>query len=105
MVLSHFLFNKLYMEQSAFEGFFKELYPSLVNYAGRVLNDRNAGEEVVQTVFTNLWLKKDSITLTTPTIEIVGFLGQARSTLPPYVHKGIVLPSLYFSQHSSLCYV
>ncbi len=65
MVLSHFLFNKLYMEQSAFEGFFKELYPSLVNYAGRVLNDRNAGEEVVQTVFTNLWLKKDSITIKT----------------------------------------
>lgn len=45
-----FYSNKLYVEQSAFESFFRELYPALVNYAGRILNDRNAGEEVVDRV-------------------------------------------------------
>jgi len=39
--------------------------------------------------------------LTTPTIKTAGFLGQACSTLLPYVHKGIVLPFLYLSQHSN----
>ena len=33
--------------------------------------------------------------LTTPTIKMVGFLGQAWPNGLLYVHKGIVLPSLY----------
>ena len=48
--------------------------------------------------------RTEPLKLTTSTTKVAGFLGQARSNLPLYAHKGIVLPSLCLEQHSNPCY-
>ncbi len=44
-----------------FESLFREYYEQLCQWAYQYLNDRDASEEVVQDLFYNIWLKRESI--------------------------------------------
>jgi RNA polymerase sigma-70 factor (ECF subfamily) len=45
-------------DEAAFETVFHQLYPALVGYATRLLGDQPAAEDVVQTVFVELWERR-----------------------------------------------
>lgn len=49
----------------AFEKIFKASYPSLVQYAWKILNDREDAEEMVQQVFVTVWEKRKEINVQT----------------------------------------
>lgn len=48
---------------SDFEQLFKAHYKLLYNAANKILDDRDASEDVVQDVFLKLWSKKDELTI------------------------------------------
>ena len=50
---------------AAFEMLFKTYYKSLCNYAYTFIRDREEAEEVVQSAFTNVWEKRDSLSIHT----------------------------------------
>lgn len=50
---------------AAFEMLFRTYYQSLCNYAYTFVRDREEAEEIVQTTFTNMWEKRDSMTIHT----------------------------------------
>lgn len=50
---------------AAFEMLFRTYYKSLCNYAYTFIRDREEAEEVVQSAFTNVWEKRDSLSIHT----------------------------------------
>ena len=50
---------------AAFEMLFSTYYQSLCNYAYTFVRDREEAEEVVQSAFTNVWEKRDSLSIHT----------------------------------------
>ncbi len=48
--------------EQGFTYFFTSLYPSLVYYAGRILNDRAAAEDIVEESFIKIWERHTSFT-------------------------------------------
>lgn len=50
---------------AAFEMLFRTYYQSLCNYAYTFVRDREEAEEVVQNVFTNVWEKRDNLSIHT----------------------------------------
>lgn len=50
-------------DKNAFNILFKSYYKGLVVYANTYLNDLTKSEEVVQDIFTKIWLEKDSIVI------------------------------------------
>ncbi len=51
-------------DEQAFEKTFRQYYPRLCNYAGSLLKDEEEAEEVVQTVFVNIWEKREDLEIT-----------------------------------------
>lgn len=51
-------------DSAAFERLFREHYRSLCAYAYTLLKDKDEAEEVVQTVFYNLWNKRQTLNIT-----------------------------------------
>lgn len=59
-----FLWYKIKLgDQKAFGLLFRELFPSLCNFAQRILNNLPESEETVQDVFIHLWQNKEKINL------------------------------------------
>jgi RNA polymerase sigma-70 factor, ECF subfamily len=59
-----FLWYKIKLgDQKAFSLLFRELFPSLCNFAQRMLNNLPESEETVQDVFIHLWQNKEKINL------------------------------------------
>lgn len=50
---------------AAFEMLFRTYYQSLCNYAYTFVRDREEAEEVVQSTFTNVWEKRDNLSIHT----------------------------------------
>ena len=48
-------------DKSAYEKLFKSYYAPLCRYAGSLIKDPDEAEEVVQTVFFNIWNKRESL--------------------------------------------
>lgn len=49
-------------KEQGFTYFFTSLYPALVYYAGRILNDRAAAEDVVEESFIKIWERHSNFT-------------------------------------------
>lgn len=52
-------------KEEVFEYLFKTLFPPLVNYAIRFLNERELAKEVVQECFIAVWNRRESLKITT----------------------------------------
>lgn len=52
-------------DEKAFEYIFKTYFSYLLNYARQILKDTDAAEEIVESVFLNLWENKSEIKLET----------------------------------------
>jgi len=50
--------------EKEFEVFFNEHYPMMVGFAMNYLSDKDQAEELVQDVFTNVWIKAETIEIT-----------------------------------------
>ncbi len=48
-------------DQHAFEILFRSYYTGLCRYAGTILNDTQLADDAVQTVFINLWEKRQTV--------------------------------------------
>lgn len=48
-----------------FEAFFSLHYPVMVGFAMNYISDKDQAEELVQDVFTNVWVKADSLRIST----------------------------------------
>ncbi|MDR2497746.1 MAG: RNA polymerase sigma-70 factor [Tannerellaceae bacterium] len=59
--------------RAAFGELFRAHYPALLQYAGRLLANRHAAEDIVQDVFMSVWLRREQIDLGSP--------------LAPYLHR------------------
>lgn len=53
------------LDKAEFERLFKTYYPGLCNFALKYVADPDTAKEVVQTVFMNLWQKRETINLDT----------------------------------------
>jgi RNA polymerase sigma-70 factor (family 1) len=62
-------------DKIVFEQVFKQYYQPLCNYAGPMLKDYDEAEEIVQNVFYNIWVKRESIEIT--------------SSLKSYLYKAV----------------
>ncbi|MCU0446216.1 MAG: RNA polymerase sigma-70 factor [Microscillaceae bacterium] len=51
--------------ESVFEHFFRKYYQVLCNYGNSILKDIDEAEEVVQSVFMDIWEKKNDLQITT----------------------------------------
>ena len=49
------------MTSEEFEKLFKEYYNYLCNLANKIINDRDASEDIVQDVFSKFWLKRNEL--------------------------------------------
>jgi RNA polymerase sigma-70 factor (ECF subfamily) len=49
-------------EEAGFNYFFTSLYPALVYYAGRILGDRPAAEDIVEESFIKIWERHTTFT-------------------------------------------
>lgn len=47
--------------EKEFERFFNDLYPMMVGFALNYIGDKDQAEELVQDVFTNVWIKAEKI--------------------------------------------
>lgn len=50
---------------SVFDSIYREYYSRLVNYADRIVHDRQTAESIVQSVFLKIWDQKTSLTIDT----------------------------------------
>jgi len=48
-------------DEDAFEAFFRAWYPRLADYAFRMLDSRDAAEDVVQNLFVALWNRREGL--------------------------------------------
>lgn len=55
----------LFFTEKDFDILFKNLYPPLCGFAGRILSNLSEAEELVQDVFVNLWLNQSKIHIQT----------------------------------------
>jgi len=53
------------MDESSFEGLFREYFAPLMGFARKILGNEEDAREVVQSVFIKLWEKRDQIDLST----------------------------------------
>ncbi len=53
--------NAIPTDEKEFEAFFNLHYPAMVGFAMNYLYDKDQAEELVQDVFTNVWIKAQSI--------------------------------------------
>lgn len=67
---------------SMFENLFQTYYNSLLAYAYKKVNDKQAAEDVVQDVFMALWIKHDSIDFNT--------------SIKPYLYKAVYNRSITY---------
>lgn len=51
-------------DEAAFDGLFRTWYPPLVQFAERLLRDREGAEEVVQDVMLELWKRRETLVIT-----------------------------------------
>jgi RNA polymerase sigma-70 factor (ECF subfamily) len=59
-----YLWNRIqHGDKKAFDSLFKALYPSLCNFAFRILNDFREAEETAQDALVNLWQGRNKIVL------------------------------------------
>lgn len=58
-----------------FDKIFRTYYSDLVNYCYRFVNDDDTAEEIVQNIFTNLWIKHESLSI--------------NSSLKSYLYKSV----------------
>ena len=65
----------------AFEQLFRDYYEQLCQWAYQYLNDRDSSEEVVQDLFYNIWLNRESIEFR---ISVKSYLYKTR--LPKSTH-------------------
>lgn len=73
-------------DEKAFEYIFKTYFSYLVNYAGQILKNKDSAEEIVETVFLNLWENKSEIKLET--------------SLKSYLFKSVYNHCLNYIKHS-----
>ncbi len=50
-------------DEAAYDALFRAWYPPLVQFADRLLKDRDAAEEVVQDVMLELWKRRESLVI------------------------------------------
>lgn len=50
-------------DEKSFSQIYRVLWPSLFNAAYKRLNDREKAEDIVQNVFTDLWFRKDKVSI------------------------------------------
>ena len=63
MLRRNIVFSTLKMTRTEFQKIFKEQYPSLCNYALKIVRDRDAAEDVVQEVMVDFWNKNEAETI------------------------------------------
>ncbi|WP_258100198.1 RNA polymerase sigma-70 factor [Marinoscillum pacificum] len=59
------LIRSIPSDEKEFEAFFNLHYPVMVGFAMNYLKDKDQAEELVQDVFTNVWIKAETITIST----------------------------------------
>lgn len=59
------LIRSIPANEKEFEAFFNLHYPVMVGFAMNYLRDKDQAEELVQDVFTNVWIKSESIQINT----------------------------------------
>tara|TARA_B100001250_G_C19635468_1_gene715744 strand:+ start:403 stop:960 length:558 start_codon:yes stop_codon:yes gene_type:complete len=57
------LIRSIPSDEKEFEAFFNLHYPVMVGFAMNYLKDKDQAEELVQDVFTNVWIKAETITI------------------------------------------
>jgi RNA polymerase sigma-70 factor (family 1) len=55
---------QLYLDETALETLFKELYQQLCNYSFSIVNDMDEAEEITQQVFVNIWEQREKLAVT-----------------------------------------
>ncbi|WP_310588038.1 RNA polymerase sigma-70 factor [Dyadobacter tibetensis] len=85
-------------EEAAFERTFRTYYERLCQYAGSMLKDEADAEEVVQTVFLNIWEKREVLEIT---LSLKSYLYRAvhNYCLNRFKHEAIKKTHQEYSRH------
>ncbi|WP_170120686.1 RNA polymerase sigma-70 factor [Dyadobacter jejuensis] len=85
-------------DERAFEVAFRTYYERLCQYAGSLLKDDDEAEEVVQTVFLNIWEKRESLEIT---LSLKSYLYRAvhNYCLNRFKHNAIKKTHQEYSRH------
>lgn len=70
-------------DRDAMRELFGRYYPRLAHFAGRMLGDRDLGEEVAQEVFVNVWATRQSI--------------RPADSLAPYLYRAVINQARHYT--------